>query len=182
MRGDQVQTNPSYWHFYLSVFFPHLPLPNSLCVCVFVCVGDGESGWDTGRATEDFSTYNCSSPVSFLPPHYPFLLWSSHIASNPLLLFCFGGKKETNLSNKNNEGVFSADVRCQGDSQEAGAICQAQTKHWWQSCPAAGCIEGSQAKSTSVRSLSWALWLKAETDALRLWIRQGGGLLTHSDY
>lgn len=34
MRGDKVQINPSCWHFYLSIFFPHLPLLSCLCVCV----------------------------------------------------------------------------------------------------------------------------------------------------
>lgn len=62
-----------------------------------VCVRDGESGWDTGRATEDLSACNCSSPISFLLPYYPSLLWSSHIASNPLLLFCFVQKKKKRL-------------------------------------------------------------------------------------
>lgn len=96
MRGDEVQTNPSYWHFYLSIFFPHLPLLYSLCVCVCVCMWkrDEERGWDTGRATEGLSACNCSSSLSFLVPCYPSLLWSSHIASNPLLMFCFAAKKK----------------------------------------------------------------------------------------
>lgn len=162
MRGDQVQTNPSCRHFYLSICIPHL------CVCACVC-------------TEDVSACNCSFPLSFLLPCCPSLYWSSHIASSSLLMFCFAAKKKTNVSNKNNEGVLSADARCQGDSEESGAICQAQTQHQWQSCPAPGASRAPKWKASA--SPAWAElcgWKQA--DAHCLWIRQREELLTHIDY
>lgn len=48
------------------------------CSAASVCVWkrNGERGWDTGRATEELSTCNCSHPLSFLLPCYPLLMFS----------------------------------------------------------------------------------------------------------
>lgn len=180
MRGDQVQASSSSWHFYLFPFsICHCSTP---CVCMHLCVclgrREGESGCDPGRATENLSTLSWSSPLSFLPLCYLLLLWSCCTASNTSALW----KNKLMYQMKKNKGFFSADARCQGGSHKADAICQAQTKHQWQSCCAAECTEGSQAKSNSIHRLSWAPWMKAETDASHLWIRQRGGHLTYTDY